>query len=420
MQNILDLELQRIDDFPKLGLTWVEYSAYALGINIAPRKRSSRPCGFLRFFALFINLGIIYSLIQFIIANYTVSFEAYVEAVLLTFQLSVGLVKMMHFHNFMESCAELVSTTERGDVLKNLGLFELALPHKQALRRTLGSILTKNWQVIDRQVMFFFKIVCMPVLYYTMRPYFQYIYDCYIIQDTCEMTLTYPAIVPFLQLGKHEYPSYSVRFFLLQSGPIWCFFAVFGFNSLFVVLTRHEACLLEILRYLVQHSTSDAVVPQALRVSYLRCCARLFARISRHHAKVENLFKYIILVQCVISSILICMLLYKISTIMVVSWVWMGMIMVYLLTITLEISLYNVNAQKVETQSELLFYDWYNCAWYNETEDFKFIIKLMLLFSRKTFVLSVGGFTNLSHKFLVQVFRTSGNFFLLLRNMNNK
>lgn len=54
-------------------------------------------------------------------------------------------------------------------------------------------------------------------------------------------------------------------------------------------------------------------------------------------------------------------------------------------------------------QSELLFLDWYNCAWYNESEDFKFIIKLMLLFSRKTFVLSVGGFTNLSHKFLVQV-----------------
>lgn len=96
------------------------------------------------------------------------------------------------------------------------------------------------------------------------------------------------------------------------------------------------------------------------------------------------------------------------------------MIMVYLVTITLEISLYNVNAQTVETQverytflksyniksffqSELLFLDWYNCAWYNESEDFKFIVKLMLLFSRKTFVLSVGGFTNLSHKFLVQV-----------------
>ncbi|KAM8710615.1 hypothetical protein ACLKA7_017267 [Drosophila subpalustris] len=388
MQNILDLELQRIDDLPKLGVTWVEYSAYALGINIAPRKRSSRPCAFL---------------IQFIMANYNVSFEAYVEAVLLTFQLSVGLVKMMHFHNFMECCAELLSITERGDVLKNLGLFELALPHKQALRQTLGSILANNWQVIDRQVMFFFKIVCMPVLYYTMRPYFQYIYDCYIIKDTCEMTLTYPAIVPFIQLGKHEYPSYSIRFFLLQSGPFWCFFAVFGFNSLFVVLTRYEACLLEILRYLVQHSTDDDVVPRPLRVSYLRCCARLFARISRHHAKIENLFKYIILVQCVISSILICMLLYKISTILEVGWVWMGMIMVYLVTITLEISLYNVNAQKVETQSELLFYDWYNCTWYNETEDFKFIIKLMLLFSRKTFVLSVGGFTNLSHKFLVQV-----------------
>lgn len=54
-------------------------------------------------------------------------------------------------------------------------------------------------------------------------------------------------------------------------------------------------------------------------------------------------------------------------------------------------------------QSELLFLDWYNCDWYNESEDFKFIVKLMLLFSRKTFVLSVGGFTNLSHKFLVQV-----------------
>lgn len=31
------------------------------------------------------------------------------------------------------------------------------------------------------------------------------------------------------------------------------------------------------------------------------------------------------------------------------------------------------------------------------------MIKMMLLFTRRTFVLSVGGFTNLSHGFLVQV-----------------
>ncbi|EDV96541.1 GH15142 [Drosophila grimshawi] len=405
MKNQLDQELETIDSLTKPGLTWVEYSAYALGVNIAPRKRSSWPCSFL---------------IKFIIANYKVSFEAYVEAVLLSFQLSIGMVKMMHFQLFLESCVELVETTETGDVLRNLGLFDLNLANKSALRKTLGSMLTKSWVAINSQVMFFFKIVCMPVLYYCLRPYFQYMYDCYIVKDTCEMTLTYPAIVAYVQLGTHEIPSYWVRFYLLQSGPVWCFFAVFGFNSLFVVLTNHEACLLEILRYLVRHSTDDAVVPKRSRPQYLRCCAKLFTRISRHHDQIELVFKYIILVQCIISSILICMLLYKISTVLEVGIVWMGMIMVYLLTITLEISLYNVNAQKVETQSELLFSDWYNCDWYDECEDFKCIIKLMLMFSRREFVLSVGGFANLSHGLLVQVFRMSGNFFLLLRNMNNK
>lgn len=44
MQNVLDKELNRIDNLPKMGLTWVEYSAYACGINIAPRKRTSKPC----------------------------------------------------------------------------------------------------------------------------------------------------------------------------------------------------------------------------------------------------------------------------------------------------------------------------------------------------------------------------------------
>lgn len=47
------------------------------------------------------------------------------QAVLLTFQLSVGLVKMMHFHSFLEACVYLVRTTESGDVLRNLGLFDL-------------------------------------------------------------------------------------------------------------------------------------------------------------------------------------------------------------------------------------------------------------------------------------------------------
>ncbi|XP_016966316.1 odorant receptor 67b [Drosophila biarmipes] len=420
MQDPLDQELERIDNMPKLGLLWVEYSAYALGVNIAPRKRSSKYCRVTRFVVLIVNLSIIYSLIAFIMENYMISFETYVEAVLLTFQLSVGVVKMFHFQSKVDSCSKLVFSTETGQVLKSLGLFELDLPKKRELLRAVSLILLDNWLIIDRQVMFFFKIVCMPVLYYTMRPYFQYIYDCYIVKDTCEMTLTYPAIVPYLQLGKFELPSYVIRFFLLQSGPLWCFFAVFGFNSLFVVLTRYESGLIKVLRFLVQNSTSDVLVPRDLRVKYLQCCVRLFARISNHHNQIENLFKYIILVQCSVSSILICMLLYKISTVLEVGWVWMGMIMVYFVTIALEISLYNVSAQKVETQSELLFYDWYNCSWYNESKEFKFMIKMMLLFSRRTLVLSVGGFTSLSHKFLVQVFRLSANFFLLLRNMNNK
>ncbi|KAH8384414.1 hypothetical protein KR200_005142 [Drosophila serrata] len=420
MQDLLDQELEQIDKLPKLGLQWVEYSAYALGVNIAPRKRSSKYCKLTRIVVVIVNLSIIYSLVAFIMENYHVSFETYVEAVLLTFQLSVGVVKMFHFQSFVDSCSQLVYSTEAGEVLKSLGIFDLDLPKKQDLLKSLRLILLNNWVIIDRQVMFFFKIVTMPVLYYTLRPYFQYIFDCYIVKDTCEMTLTYPAIVPYVQLGKYQFPSYVIRFFLLQSGPLWCFFAVFGFNSLFVVLTRYESGLIKVLRFLVQNSTSDVLVPRDQRVKYLRCCVRLFSRIKSHHNQVENVFKYIILVQCSVSSILICMLLYKISTVLEVGWVWMGMIMVYFVTITLEISLYNLSAQKVETQSELLFQDWYNCNWYNESKEFKFMIKMMLLFTRKTFVLSVGGFTNLSHKFLVQVFRLSANFFLLLRNMNNK
>ncbi|XP_030385857.1 odorant receptor 67b-like [Scaptodrosophila lebanonensis] len=420
MEDIMNKELECIDALPKLGLACVEYSAYALGLNIAPRKRSSKPCKIICFVALIMNLCIIYSLIQFIMVHYTISFEAYVEAVLLTFQISVGVVKMFYFRCYLDVCVKLLRATEMGGVLRSIGIFDLGLPHKFDLRDALGSILRKSWQEIDKQVMFFFRIVCMPVFYYIMRPYFQYIHYCYIVEDNCNMTLTYPAIVPYVRLGTHEYPSYILRSFLLQTGPLWCFFTVFGFNSLFVVLTGHEVGLLQVLRLLVQHSTSDAIVPKNLRVPYLRCCVRLYARINRHHAQIEYLFKYIILVQCIVSCMLICMLLYKISTVIDVGFVMLGMIMVYLITITLEISLYNVNAQKVESQSELLYFDWYNCGWYNECPDFKFMIKMMLLFSRRSLVLSVGGFTNMSHKFLVQVFRMSGNFFLLLRNMNNK
>ncbi|XP_043063370.1 odorant receptor 67b isoform X4 [Drosophila ficusphila] len=299
-RDLLDQELERIDKLPKLGLLWVEYSAYCLGVNIAPRKRSSEYCRLTRIAVLIVNLSIIYSLVAFIKENYMISFEAYVEAVLLTFQLSVGVVKMFHFQSKVESCSQLVFSTESGEVLKSLGLFDLEMPRKKELLRSLSLILINNWMIIDKQVMFFFKIVCMPVLYYTMRPYFQYIYDCYIVKDTCEMTLTYPAIVPFVQLGKYEFPSYVIRFFLLQSGPIWCFFgksiifffftkinflffclAVFGFNSLFVVLTRYESGLIKVLRFLVQNSTSDFLVPQDQRVKYLQCCVKLFARISR-------------------------------------------------------------------------------------------------------------------------------------------
>ncbi|XP_017955148.1 odorant receptor 67b [Drosophila navojoa] len=416
MSNILDQELDKME-LPNQGVKWVEYCSYTLGINVVPRKRSSRYCRFLRIVAYLLNFHIMCGLMNFVLENYTVSFQTNIEAMVLCFQIIMNIVKIVYYHNRLNVCADLMRISETCDVLKDLGIFDVGLTNKQVLCNALMTKIRESWKSINNQVMFFFKIVSLPVIFYCARPYVLYIYDCYLVRNSCNIISTYPAKMPFVQIGNHEYPSFTVRFFVEQAGPIYCFCNVFGFNSFFVVLTNHEACLFELLRYLVENSTNDEIVPKASRVAYLRCCAKLFGRLSRHRAQVENLFSSIILVQCGISTFFLCMLLYNI---MEVDFSKLSTIVVYFLTILFEISLYNVNAQKVETQSELLFDEWYNCAWYNESEDFKLIIRLMLLFSMRTFKLSVGGFSKLSNKLLVQVFRLSGNFYLLLRNMNNK
>ncbi|EDW18462.1 odorant receptor 67b [Drosophila mojavensis] len=416
MSNILDQELEKME-LPNPGVKWVEYCSFALGINMAPRKRTSRYCGFFRILAYLMNFYLTWGLINFVLKNYMVSFQAYVEPMIICFQIIMNIVKTTYFHYHLDVCTDLMRISETCDILKNLGIFDVVLTNNQVLCKALMTKIRDSWKSINSQVMFFFRIVSLPVIFYCARPYVLYVYDCYVARNICKITTTYPAIMPFVQVGNHEYPSFTVRFFVEQSGPPYCFFNVFGFNSLFVVLTNHEVCLFELLRDLIKNSTNDEIVPKTSRVSYLRCCAKLFARLSRHHAQVDNLFSSIVLVQCVVSTFFLCTLLYNI---MLVDWSKLFPIFVYFLTILFEISLYNVNAQRLETQSELLFHEWYNCAWYNESKDFKLIIRLMLLFSMRTFQLSVGGFSKLSNQLLVQVFRLSGNFYLLLRNMNNK
>jgi len=77
---------------------------------------------------------------------------------------------MFHFQKKVDSCTKLVFSTETGQVLKSLGLFELGktvksfrginffkqiftdLPKKQELLRALSLILMDNWLIIDKQV----------------------------------------------------------------------------------------------------------------------------------------------------------------------------------------------------------------------------------------------------------------------------
>uniref|UniRef100_A0A1A9UFZ6 Odorant receptor n=1 Tax=Glossina austeni TaxID=7395 RepID=A0A1A9UFZ6_GLOAU len=61
---------------------------------------------------------------------------------------------------------------------------------------------------------------------------------------------------------------------------------------------------------------------------------------------------------------------------------------------------------------------WYNCCWYNESPQFKYIINMMVLRANRTLYLQVSGFTTMSHMTLLSIVQTSGSYFLLLRNLS--
>lgn len=61
---------------------------------------------------------------------------------------------MMHFHSFLNACVDLVRTTESGDVLRNLGLFDLGEEEtfKTVPRHVLHSLIHSSRFAIQADV----------------------------------------------------------------------------------------------------------------------------------------------------------------------------------------------------------------------------------------------------------------------------
>ncbi|KNC27745.1 putative odorant receptor 63a [Lucilia cuprina] len=85
-----------------------------------------------------------------------------------------------------------------------------------------------------------------------------------------------------------------------------------------------------------------------------------------------------------------------------------------------EVSMFCFNGQRLTSESERLPVALYNCKWYEECTEFKFIIRMMLMRTNRTLAIQVGGFTTMSLVTLLGIMRSSFSYCLLLREFNSE
>ncbi|XP_018791068.1 PREDICTED: odorant receptor 63a-like, partial [Bactrocera latifrons] len=92
----------------------------------------------------------------------------------------------------------------------------------------------------------------------------------------------------------------------------------------------------------------------------------------------------------------------------------------YILASGTQISLYCINGQQLTTVSEEIPLALYSCNWYEESNKFKQLLRMMIMRTNRPFNLEVSWFTLMNLATLIAFFRMSGSYFLLLRNLQEK
>uniref|UniRef100_A0A1I8M1V6 Odorant receptor n=1 Tax=Musca domestica TaxID=7370 RepID=A0A1I8M1V6_MUSDO len=413
-QLLLDLLKEKQLENNKILNTFYRIS-FMTGVKIKYKTQFKDPVKLINLFLISVSLVGLCAQYCLVWNKRKEPFVESADAICTANQAWISIFKLIYLVFVQHKFYELLHTAINGSLLYDLGIFDLAIDCKQYLLQEINTILDSSWRHIKYQVNFFTFSCMMACGFYMFSCIAANYYYTNIQPQNFTLQLPMPALFPMWHDYGMTWPYYPIQYFIAGIENYICGMCAVCFDGIFIVIVVHCASLFEILHMLLEHVDD---IPQSERVDYLLCCARLHVRIYNYYAKINGMYKNPSLAQCVLSMLVLCVVMFMASIGLEEDITLFVKMLCFLCAAGLQIAIYCYNGQKIITQSEKSPDAWYNCCWYNESKQFKYIIDMMIMRTNRTLYLQVSGFTTMSHMTLLSIVQTSGSYFLLLKNLN--
>ncbi|KAH8345736.1 hypothetical protein KR067_002853 [Drosophila pandora] len=432
--------------------------SYTVGFNLMDPSR----CGqILRIWTIVLSLSSLASLYGHwqMFRRYIHDIPRIVETVSTAFVFLTSIAKMWYFLYAHRQIYDLLRRARTHEILQKCELFErmsgesrldcvlqfpsfvfLDLPVANLLRQKVEANMDRCWASTRRQLLIYlYSCICVTSNYF-ISSFVTNLYRYFTLpQGSYDITLPLPSLYPGWERKGLTFPYYHIQMYLETCSLYICgmckihldfvekktthFYQLLGavsFDGVFIVLCLHSLGLMESLNQMVQYSTSELVPPER-RLEYLRCCIIQYQRVASFAAEINDCYRHITFSQFMLSLFGWGLALFQMSIgVGSNSSITMLRMTMFLVAGGYQIVVYCYNGQRFTSASEQIGQAFYECEWWTESREFRQLIRMMLLRTNRGFRLDVSWFMQMSLPTLMAMVRTSGQYFLLLQNVNQK
>ncbi|XP_037809227.1 odorant receptor 63a-like [Lucilia sericata] len=338
------------------------------------------------------------------------------ESVCTALQTIVSMIKMVYFLFIQRKLYILLTQAQTHEIIRNIDIFHKDFPISNKLKKIIHDIMEINWKDIRGQLIFYICCCAGIISNYFFVALFKNIYHEIKKTPDYEHILPFPAVYPIWEDKGMSFPYYQIQMFMGGCADYIAGMCAVSFDGVFIVLCVHGVGLIQVLNAMIENSTSPEV-PKERRVEYLRYCIFQYQRIYDYVLTIDNIYRQISLSQFLLSLLIWGIVLFQMSIGFESNKMTMVRMVLYLSAAGYEIVIFCYNSQRLTSECEKIPLALYSCEWYNESEEFKQLIRMMILRTNRIFNLNISWFTTMSLPTLMAMVKTSGSYFLLLRNL---
>ncbi|XP_016965124.1 odorant receptor 63a [Drosophila biarmipes] len=396
--------------------------SYTVGFNLMDPSR----CGqVLRIWTIILSLSSLASLYGHwqMFLRYIQDIPRIIETVSTALQFLTSIAKMWYYLFAHRQIYDLLRRARCHELLQKCELFGRMsdLPVIKPLRQQVESIMDRQWASTRRQLLIYlYCCICITSNYF-INSFASNLYRYFTRpKGTYDIVLPLPSLYPAWKDKGLTFPYYHIQMYLETCSLYICGMCAISFDGVFIVLCLHGVGLMKSLNRMVELSTSELVPPER-RVEYLRCCIYQYQRVAAFAAEINDCYRHITFSQFMLSLFGWGMALFQMSVgFGNNSSITMIRMTMYLVASGYQIVVYCYNGQRFTTASEQIGEAFYEVRWYGESREFRHLIRMMLMRTNRGFRLDVSWFMQMSLPTLMAMVRTSGQYFLLLQNVNQK